>query len=75
MLNPVPPAAVVAGNVETSQCIVDALFGALGALAASQGTMNNLTFGDAEPPVLRDDRGGLRRRARVSTARPARRRT
>ena len=42
-----PPAAVVAGNVETSQCIVDALFGALGVLAASQGTMNNLTFGDA----------------------------
>ncbi len=47
MLNPVAPAAVVAGNVETSQCIVDALFGALGVLAASQGTMNNLTFGDA----------------------------
>jgi 5-oxoprolinase (ATP-hydrolysing) len=47
MLNPVPPAAVVAGNVETSQCIVDALLGALGVLAASQGTMNNLTFGDA----------------------------
>jgi 5-oxoprolinase (ATP-hydrolysing) len=47
MLNPVPPAAVVAGNVETSQAITDALFGALGALAASQGTMNNLTFGDA----------------------------
>ena len=47
MLNPVPPAAVVAGNVETSQCIVDALFGALGILAASQGTMNNLTFGDS----------------------------
>ncbi len=46
MLNPVPPAAVVAGNVETSQCIVDALFGALGVLAASQGTMNNFTFGD-----------------------------
>ena len=46
MVNPVPPAAVVAGNVETSQCIVDALFGALGVLAASQGTMNNLTFGD-----------------------------
>jgi 5-oxoprolinase (ATP-hydrolysing) len=47
MLNPVPPAAVVAGNVETSQCIVDALYGALGMLAASQGTMNNLTFGDS----------------------------
>jgi 5-oxoprolinase (ATP-hydrolysing) len=48
MLNPRPPAAVVAGNVETSQAIVDALYGALGVLAASQGTMNNLTFGDAE---------------------------
>ncbi|MBM4218788.1 MAG: 5-oxoprolinase [Gammaproteobacteria bacterium] len=47
MLDPVAPAAVVAGNVETSQCVVDALLGALGALAASQGTMNNLTFGDA----------------------------
>jgi len=46
MLNPRYPAAVVAGNVETSQCIVDALYGALGALAASQGTMNNFTFGD-----------------------------
>ncbi|HIJ38702.1 MAG TPA: 5-oxoprolinase, partial [Rhodospirillaceae bacterium] len=47
MLNPRYPAAVVAGNVETSQAIVDCLFGALGVLAASQGTMNNLTFGDA----------------------------
>ncbi len=47
MLNPRYPAAVVAGNVETSQAITDALYGALGALAASQGTMNNLTFGDA----------------------------
>ena len=46
MLNPVAPAAVVAGNVETSQAITDALYGALGALAASQGTMNNFTFGD-----------------------------
>ena len=48
MLRPKPPAAVVAGNVETSQYIVDALFGALGTLAASQGTMNNLTFGNAD---------------------------
>lgn len=47
LLNPLWPAAVVAGNVETSQNIVDALYGALGALAASQGTMNNLSFGDA----------------------------
>jgi len=46
MLDPLPPAAVAAGNVETSQCVVDALYGALHALAASQGTMNNLTFGD-----------------------------
>jgi 5-oxoprolinase (ATP-hydrolysing) len=46
MLAPRYPAAVVAGNVETSQAITDALFGALGVLAASQGTMNNFTFGD-----------------------------
>ncbi|WP_292487140.1 hydantoinase B/oxoprolinase family protein [Methanohalobium sp.] len=46
MLNPVYPAAVVAGNVETSQYIVDTLFGALGVMAASQGTMNNFTFGN-----------------------------
>jgi 5-oxoprolinase (ATP-hydrolysing) len=46
MLNPRYPAAVVAGNVETSQTITDALYGALGVLAASQGTMNNFTFGD-----------------------------
>ncbi len=47
LLNPAWPAAVVAGNVETSQNIVDALYGALGALAASQGSMNNFSFGDA----------------------------
>ena len=46
MLNPLHPAAVVAGNVETSQVITDALFAACGALAPSQGTMNNFTFGD-----------------------------
>ena len=46
LLDPAYPAAVAAGNVETSQCIVDALYGALGVLAASQGTMNNLTFGN-----------------------------
>ena len=46
MLRPSYPAAVVAGNVETSQCITDALYGALGVLAASQGTMNNFTFGN-----------------------------
>jgi 5-oxoprolinase (ATP-hydrolysing) len=47
MLDPKPPAAVVAGNVETSQAVVNALYGALGMLAAAQGTMNNLTFGNA----------------------------
>src|SRR3546814_443576 len=47
MLKPQYPAAVVAGNVETSQHVTNALFGALGAIAASQGTMNNLTFGNA----------------------------
>jgi len=46
MLSPAPPAAVAAGNVETSQAVTAALLGALGAAAASQGTMNNLTFGD-----------------------------
>jgi len=46
ILNPKFPAAVVAGNVETSQCIVDALLAALGVEAASQGTMNNFTFGN-----------------------------
>jgi 5-oxoprolinase (ATP-hydrolysing) len=48
LVNPRHPAAVAAGNVETSQCITDALLAALGACAASQGTMNNLTFGNAE---------------------------
>ena len=46
MLNPRYPAAVVAGNVETSSCITDALYGALGVMAAAQGTMNNFTFGN-----------------------------
>ncbi|MEL7217602.1 MAG: hydantoinase B/oxoprolinase family protein [Pseudomonadota bacterium] len=48
MLNPDNDAAVVAGNVETSQAITDALFAALGKLGTSQGTMNNLTFGNAQ---------------------------
>ncbi|HEY5082498.1 MAG TPA: hydantoinase B/oxoprolinase family protein [Bauldia sp.] len=47
MLSPRYPAAVVAGNVETSQHVTDCLFGALGALASAQGSMNNLTFGNA----------------------------
>jgi len=46
LLNPVAPAAVVAGNVETSQLVVDALFLATGRMACAQGTMNNFTFGD-----------------------------
>jgi 5-oxoprolinase (ATP-hydrolysing) len=46
MLKPRYPAAVVAGNVETSQCITEALYGALGVMAAAQGTMNNFTFGN-----------------------------
>ncbi|MBF5006323.1 hydantoinase B/oxoprolinase family protein [Diaphorobacter caeni] len=46
MLNPLPPASVVAGNVETSTCITNALLGALGVCAASQCTMNNFTFGN-----------------------------
>ena len=46
MLKPVYPAAVVAGNVETSQYITDTLYGAMGVLAAAQGTMNNFTFGN-----------------------------
>ncbi len=46
MLAPEPPAAVVAGNVETSQHVVDALYAALGVMANAQGTMNNFTFGD-----------------------------
>jgi 5-oxoprolinase (ATP-hydrolysing) len=48
MLSPVWPAAVVAGNVETSQHIVDALYQALGVMANAQGTMNNFTFGDED---------------------------
>ena len=46
MLNPIYPAAVVAGNVETSQAVTNAIFAALGVLGSSQGTMNNLTFGN-----------------------------
>ncbi len=46
MLSPRWPAAVVAGNVETSQVITDALYGALDVMAAAQGTMNNFTFGN-----------------------------
>ena len=48
LLRPEYPSAVVAGNVETSQAVTDTLFGALGAMAAAQGTMNNLNFGNAK---------------------------
>ena len=58
MLRPRYPAAVVAGNVETSQCITDALYGALGVLAASQGTMNNFTFGNARYQYYETISGG-----------------
>ena len=58
MLSPRPPAAVVAGNVETSQMVTDALMGALGAMAASQGTMNNFTFGDATRQYYETIAGG-----------------
>jgi 5-oxoprolinase (ATP-hydrolysing) len=58
MLNPLYPAAVVAGNVETSQAITDALLGALGAMAGSQGTMNNFTFGDATHQYYETIAGG-----------------
>ena len=47
MISPVYPAAVIAGNTEVSQAITDALYGALGVLAASQGTMNNFVYGNA----------------------------
>lgn len=59
LLNPKPPAAVVAGNVETSQLIVDALLGALGKLAGSQGTMNNFTFGNAQYQYYETLAGGM----------------
>jgi 5-oxoprolinase (ATP-hydrolysing) len=58
LLSPAAPAAVVAGNVETSQCIVDALYGALGVLAGSQGTMNNVTFGNARYQYYETIAGG-----------------
>jgi 5-oxoprolinase (ATP-hydrolysing) len=58
MLRPRYPAAVVAGNVETSMCITDALYGALGVLASSQGTMNNFTFGNARYQYYETVAGG-----------------
>jgi len=58
MLRPRYPAAVVAGNVETSQTVTDTLYGALGVLAASQGTMNNFTFGNARYQYYETIAGG-----------------
>jgi 5-oxoprolinase (ATP-hydrolysing) len=58
MLAPRHPAAVVAGNVETSQCVTNALFGALGVQAASQCTMNNFTFGDQRRQYYETIAGG-----------------
>jgi len=58
MLNPLPPAAVVAGNVETSTCVTNALYGALGVMAAGQCTMNNFTFGNATHQYYETISGG-----------------
>jgi 5-oxoprolinase (ATP-hydrolysing) len=58
MLNPLPPASVVAGNVETSSCITNALYGALGLMASSQQTMNNFTFGNARHQYYETISGG-----------------
>ncbi|RZT97928.1 hydantoinase B/oxoprolinase family protein [Rivibacter subsaxonicus] len=58
MLNPRPPAAVVAGNVETSQCVTNALFGALGLMASGQPTMNNFSFGNARHQYYETIAGG-----------------
>jgi len=58
MLNPNPPASVVAGNVETSTCITNALYGALGVMAAGQCTMNNFTFGNAKHQYYETISGG-----------------
>jgi 5-oxoprolinase (ATP-hydrolysing) len=58
MLNPKAPAAVVAGNVETSSCVTNALYGALGTLAGSQCTMNNFTFGNGQYQYYETIAGG-----------------
>jgi 5-oxoprolinase (ATP-hydrolysing) len=58
MLNPAPPAAVVAGNVETSTCVTNALYGALGVMASAQCTMNNFTFGNARHQYYETISGG-----------------
>jgi 5-oxoprolinase (ATP-hydrolysing) len=72
MLNPRYPAAVVAGNVETSRrYVTDALYGALGVMSAAQGTMNNFTFGNDRASVLRNHLPAGPERGPASTARTA----
>jgi 5-oxoprolinase (ATP-hydrolysing) len=68
MLAPRPPAAVVAGNVETSQHVVDALYSALGVMANSQGSMNNFTFGDEDRQYYETICGGAGATARQDGA-------
>jgi 5-oxoprolinase (ATP-hydrolysing) len=68
MLNPDPPASVVAGNVETSTCITNALYGALGVMAASQCTMNNFTFGNARHQYYETISGGSGAGAEIDAA-------
>ncbi|MDP3699338.1 MAG: hydantoinase B/oxoprolinase family protein [Hylemonella sp.] len=68
MLNPNPPASVVAGNVETSSCITNALYGALGVMAASQCTMNNFTFGNARYQYYETISGGSGAGAEIDRA-------
>ena len=58
MLNPQPPAAVVAGNVETSSCVTNALYGAMAVMAAGQCTMNNFTFGNTQYQYYETIAGG-----------------
>jgi len=68
MLNPNPPAAVVAGNVETSMCVTNALYGALGLMAASQCTMNNFTFGNERHQYYETISGGTGAGVRTNAA-------
>merc|ERR1719453_1165192 len=58
MLNPTYPRAVVAGNVEVSQAVTDALYGAMGIMGAAQGTMNNVTFGSSDAQYYETCCGG-----------------
>ncbi len=68
MINPSYPAAVIAGNVETSQLIVDTLFGALGVMAEAQGTMNNVIWGNATHQYYETICGGAGATPRASGA-------